>query len=72
MGEKIKNLINITINESNFNVELNTSSNGDGQYEIHIQNSIMRIDMTLKQYIRFVLSMAEAEKNLSILKNENH
>ena len=69
MGEKIKTLGNLRINNSDFEVELNEPLTINCDRQIHIQNKKTRIEFDEKEFIDFSVTILLAAEKLRKQKN---
>lgn len=70
MGEKIKDIGKIQLGNSKLNVELNHSTQGDENYEIHIQNDKFRLALQEKEFLQMASAVLLAKKQLDIIKRK--
>lgn len=71
MGEKIKDLSEVSIGKTNFLIELNHSINPSHKYDIHIQNEKFRMELSDKDFLQIASSILLAKQNLEKLKKGN-
>lgn len=65
MGEKIKDVGQVTIGGSNFKVEINKATTINGPRYIHIQNCAFRYCLTEKDFLQFASEIMKAKKNFT-------
>ena len=70
LGELIRVVDSIEIGSQKFDIELNKSSNGQGEFEIHIQNDKIRLALTEKQFCKIATCILLARKQLHQIKNK--
>lgn len=70
MGELIRVIDSIELGNQEFDIELNKSSNGSDEYEIHIQNEKIRLALTEKQFCKIATCILLARKQLHQVKNK--
>ncbi|MDR3299494.1 MAG: hypothetical protein LBU43_05710 [Candidatus Accumulibacter sp.] len=70
MGEKIRDLPEITIADARFRLEINGSSNDGGEREIHIhaQNNKFRMALSERDFFEMGTGILLARKQLELLK----
>ena len=68
MGEIIKKFGTINISNSNINFELNKPHAKGAPNSVHIQSDKMRIEMSEKEFLKFSLTLLDAEKKLKKMK----
>ncbi|HRZ40283.1 MAG TPA: hypothetical protein P5246_04665 [Candidatus Omnitrophota bacterium] len=69
MGEKIKTLSKGEFFGSTVEIELNRPVVEPQGQQIHIQSKNFRLELKKKEYVKYALSILNAEKNLKNLKN---
>ncbi len=68
MGEKIIDLVHLSIKEFNLTVELNEASSANSRHEIHLQGDGVRIDLTPYELILAGATFLQAAEKLRQLK----
>lgn len=64
MGEKITTICSLLIKDTCFDVELNFSSCGDSQYEVHLQSKDFRAEFTESEFLEFTAAVRLASEKL--------
>lgn len=68
MGEKIKDIKEITLGNIKLMVEQNKGTHQEGAYDIHIQNSSFRLNVVEKDFYKIASSILYARENLESYK----
>ena len=68
MGEKIKSLGHINIQNMSFEVELNHPPSSGTPKQIHIQSKNFRMELDEKEFIQFACAVRLAKEKLERLK----
>ena len=68
MGEKIKDIGSVKINNRTYSIELNKSTVGKKHYEVHLQADKSRIEFKEDEFNEFATSVILAFENLKNLK----
>lgn len=70
MGEIIRNLSKIKIGDAEFVIEENKGTHSGSNFDIHIQNSHFRLNITEQDFCRIACCIIYARENLNHYKNE--
>lgn len=68
MGEKIENIGNLYLGNTELVVELNHGTRENEKYEIHVQNDKIRLALTEKEFLQMASAVVLAKKQLDIIK----
>jgi len=68
MGEKIKTIARGKVFGSDIEVELNSSVTGQGDLQVHIQSDTFRFELDQSEFVKYGLTVLNAERNLKSLK----
>jgi len=69
MGEKIADIAFISIKGFDLVVELNEAASGNGQHEIHVQGTGLRIDLNPTELVLVGAAILNAAEKLRKIKN---
>ncbi len=64
MGEKIRNIQEIELAKQKLMIELNKSTHKNSKYDIHIQNSKFRLNLTEQDFCKIACCILYAKENL--------
>ena len=70
MGELIRNIKSITIGNAELMIEENKGTHQGSKYDIHVQNSHFRINITDSDFCKMACCILYARENLNHYKNE--
>ncbi len=71
MGEKIKDLKEVQLGKNTLMLEKNKGTHGDYKFDIHLQNSEFRLNMTEKDFCRMACAILFANENICFYKNRD-
>ena len=71
MGEKIKDLKEVQLGKNILMLEKNKGTHGGFKYDIHLQNSEFRLNMTEKDFCRMACAIMFANENMRSYKKNN-
>lgn len=69
MGEVIRVIGEIAVNENKIKVELNGPGETKGPELIHLHKNGFRLELTKDQFVEYALSVLSARENLNYYKN---
>lgn len=72
MGEKIRDLGTIVIGDKKLVVELNKATGDHKQYDIHIQNSRVRLNVSCEDFFKMTTGIIAADYIIKQYKNEEN
>jgi hypothetical protein len=70
MGEKIKDIREITLGEKKLMLEKNVGTHKGSKYDIHIQDETFRLNLTETDFMRMASCILYAKENLLSYKTE--
>ena len=65
MGEKIRDLGSLKIGLNSFNIELNKGTNSMGDYDIHIQNEHVRLNISEYDFCKMAAALIHADEKVN-------
>ena len=71
MGEKISTISHLSINKVAVELELNHSSCGSPERDIHLQTDVFRLELKESEFLELASAIILAAKKLRFLKNYN-
>lgn len=70
MGEKLRDLERVALNNEEIIIELNEGESEYGGYDIHIEAGKLRLALSDSEYMKFAFAVSEAKRKLKITKNK--
>lgn len=71
MGEIIRNIKEVSLGGGKFMIELNHSTQHNGQREIHIQNKSFRLSVPESEFLQMASCILLARRQLELIKGKD-